>query len=196
MRDRCAVGAMSDASSFSFWIVSFASIAPSGRSERIITSSAAGSPDPPKPTACRRTSVHIACSLVIAPLNAPRKARGRKLGGFRDHKADDAARQTALAVLQVKARARGIDLQARPRLCRLARSCPSATHDCREAEARTYLKDGASRHPPALDHRCHDRRQMGSLQGAAKGSWLARILAAKPRLVAAIDYRGSALAPA
>ena len=51
-------------------------------------------------------------------------------------------------------------------------------------------------------------------KGAAKGSWLARMLAAKPRLVAAIalankmtrsvwamlskgeDYRGSALAPA
>jgi DNA invertase Pin-like site-specific DNA recombinase len=38
------------------------------------------------------------------------KARGRKLGGFRGHKADDAARRAALAVRQAKARALAADL--------------------------------------------------------------------------------------
>ena len=38
------------------------------------------------------------------------KARGRKLGGFRGHKADDADRQASLAVRQAKAKARATDL--------------------------------------------------------------------------------------
>jgi DNA invertase Pin-like site-specific DNA recombinase len=38
------------------------------------------------------------------------KARGRKLGGFRGHKADDAARRASLAVRQAKARALAADL--------------------------------------------------------------------------------------
>ena len=36
------------------------------------------------------------------------------------------------------------DLQARTRLCCLARSGSSATHDWREAEAAAYVKDGAA----------------------------------------------------
>ena len=61
------------------------------------------------------------------------------------------------------------DLQARPRLCCLARSRPSATHDGRLAEAGTYVKDGAARHPSPADHRRHDRRQMGSPQRRGQG---------------------------
>ena len=56
-----------------------------------------------------------------------------------------------------------------PRLCRLARSRPSATRGRREAEAGTDVKDGAARHPPAPDHRRHDRRQMGLAQGRGQG---------------------------
>ena len=83
-----------------------------------------------------------------------------------------------------------------------------------EAEAGTDLKDGAARHPQAPRHRCHERYQVALRKRAAKGSWLAKMLAEKPRLLAAIalankmarsvwavlskgeDYRGSALAPA
>ena len=64
---------------------------------------------------------------------------------------------------------RGRDLQARPRLCRLARSRSAATYDWREAEAGADVKDGAARHPPASDHRRHDRRQMGGPQGRGQG---------------------------
>ena len=79
------------------------------------------------------------------------------------------------------------DLQARPRLCCLARSRSRPAHDWRQAEAGTNVKDGAARHPPAADHRRHGRRQMGSPpKGAAEGSWLARMLARKPRMVVAI----------
>src|ERR1700722_3997579 len=106
------------------------------------------------------------------------------------------------------------DLQARPRLCCLARARSSATHDRREAEAGTHLEDGTARHPPASDHRRHDRRQIGGPQGRGQGVVVARMLAHKPRLVVAIalankmarsvwamlskgeEYRGSALAPA
>src|ERR1700727_655284 len=44
---------------------------------------------------------------------------------------------------------RARDLQARPRLCRLARSRSAATYDWREAEAGADGKDGAARHPAA-----------------------------------------------
>ena len=56
-----------------------------------------------------------------------------------------------------------------PRLCRLARSRPSATRGRRAAEAGTDVTEGAARHPPAPDHRRHDRRQMGLAQGRGQG---------------------------
>ena len=58
--------------------------------------------------------------------------------------------------------------------------------DRRQAAARQDLEDGPARHPPPADHRRDGRGRWAARVGAAAGSWLARMLAKKPRMLVAI----------
>ena len=74
-------------------------------------------------------------------------------------------------------------LQGRPPLRRLARTDPAAEIDRRAAEARFHFKDGRANLAAAADHRRKRRGQQPVIRGAPAGSWLAQMLARKPKML-------------
>ena len=78
------------------------------------------------------------------------------------------------------------DLPQRARLRRLARAHAAAALDRRQAEARRDLEDGRANAPAAADHRRQRGGPAGQLRGAPAGSWLAQMLARKPRMLVTV----------
>ena len=77
-------------------------------------------------------------------------------------------------------------LPRRAGLRRLAWADAAAEVDRRQAEARGHLEDGRADDPAPADHRRQRGGRRASRRGAPKGSWLARMLARKPRMLVTV----------
>ena len=75
--------------------------------------------------------------------------------------------------------------ETRPRLLRLAGPRAAPAHDRRQAEARQDVEDGPTRSQTAADHSARWRSSNRRLRRGetSEGSWLARMLARKPKMV-------------